>query len=150
MPLMIRAMQANGNSPLVGHTRNDTLGVREITQTSDGKEIGDVKSVDGVVQPGTGGMSVSPSNGSLPPHLIPKRLRAMYPDARRSNALPETFPWKMGEGAFADCPLTDELLLRIDPTDADHGFVEPRAPVSLEEFRAAIEKTCPEWVLLNW
>lgn len=142
MALIYRAMRADGDSPMVGHTKNDTLGVREGI---------DIQPIQGVVQPSTGGMSVSPSLQELPPHLVPKRLRKHgYPDARRSNTLPDTFPWRMGVGPFTDGQLCDGLQLRIDPSNPAHGFVEPDRPLSLEEYRVAIEATRPAWVREEW
>lgn len=142
MPLIYRAMCADGDSPMVGHTRNDTLGVREGV---------DVQPEEGVVQPRTGGMSVSPSRADLPPHLIPKRLRSQgYPAARRGNTLPETYPWRMGDGPFVEGQLCDRLQLRIDPRDPAHGFVEPDGSMTLEAYRAAIEATRSNWVREEW
>lgn len=142
MPLIYRAMCADGDSPMVGHTRNDTLGIREGI---------DIQSEEGVVQPRTGGMSVSPSRADLPPHLIPKRLRSQgYPAARRGNTKPETFPWRMGDRSFAEGELCDHLQLRIDPEDATHGLVEPDSPMLLEVYREAIEGTQPDWVREAW
>ena len=151
MPLVFRAMQSDGKAPIVGHSRNDTLGVRETTLGPNGKEIqGDVKQVSGIVHPGMGGMSVSPAVEELPPHLIPKRFLAKYPAARRGNSLPDTFPWQLGDGTFAAGSLAEKLQLRIDPDDAGHGFVEPDAPMSLQELRTAVEATCPKWSCSNW
>jgi hypothetical protein len=65
MPLIYRAMRAEGNLPLVGHVKGDTLGVREIIMKGD-KEEGDIKPVNGMVHPETGGMSVSPAKSPLP------------------------------------------------------------------------------------
>jgi hypothetical protein len=96
-------------------------------------------------------MSVSPAQEELPPHLILKRLRLQgYPAARRGNTKPETFPWRMGEGSFTEGELCDRLQLRIDPEDAAHGLVEPDSPMLLEEYRAAIERTQPDWVREAW
>src|SRR5262245_14019923 len=51
------------------------LGVR-----AGGSPNDDIPVVDGWVEPGAGGMSVSPSVESLPAHRIPRRLRDKYPD----------------------------------------------------------------------
>jgi hypothetical protein len=135
---------------MIGHESNDTLGVRERI-VRDGKEVGDVRPVNGLVEPGTGGMSVSPSAHDLPPHLIPKRLRTKgYPAARRGNSLPETFPWHMGDGAFAAAPLCPDLLLRIDPHDPAHGLVEPDRAMTLEQLRAAVAATRSSWIVEEW
>jgi hypothetical protein len=127
----------------VGHAEGDTLGVREGT---------DITPTDGLVHPGTGGMSVSPSKEELPDHLIPKRLRHEgYPGARRSNARPDTFPWRMGEGDWCAAPLCDRLSLRPDPEDPEcHGFVEPDRPMPLAEHRGAVAATWSAWVQEQW
>jgi hypothetical protein len=97
MPLIYRAMQVDGVGPMVGHTANDTLGVREGV---------DITPSNGMVYPNTGGMSVAPSKADLPIHLIPKRLRTQgYPGARRSNNRPQTFAWRMGQGDFEETDL---------------------------------------------
>lgn len=151
MPRIYRAMRADGDSPMVGHTQNDTLGVREITVDANGREVGDVRPVGGLVQPCTGGMSVSPSTQALPPHLIPKRLRTHgYPDARRGSTLPDTFPWRMGDGRFSDGALCECLQLRIDAQDPEHGFVEPDREMTLTDYRAAVEVTRPSWTQERW
>jgi hypothetical protein len=144
-------MQADGNGPMVGHAQNDTLGVREKVILEDGREVGDVRPIDGVVQPDTGGMSVSPSVQYLPPHLIPKNLRNHgYPAARRSTSLPNTFPWHMGEGDFAEGAFCDQLYLRLDVRDDNHGLVEPVTPATLEAYRSAVEATHPQWIRAEW
>lgn len=145
MPLIHRAMRAEGNLPLVGHEKGDTLGVREKIMKGD-KEEGDIKPVNGMVHPGTGGMSVAPGKADLPPHLIPKQYRDKYPDARRSK--PDAFPWRMGEGEFQAGPLCDGLQLR--PEDTTHGFVEPDKAMPLHEYRGAIEATRAEWIKEPW
>lgn len=152
MPLIYRAMRAAGDGPLIGHLINDTLGVREVMVGLDGKEQGDIKSVDGMVYPETGGMSVSPSKTEVPDHLIPKRLRNQgYPGARRGGTKPETFPWRTGEGAFIAGPLCDKLQFRPDPDDLDsHGFVEPDGQMTLQEYREAIEATRSSWIREQW
>jgi hypothetical protein len=151
MPLVYRAMQPDGDGPMIGHVSNDTLGVRERLARENGLVVGDVRPENGLIQPGTGGMSVAPSKEDLPPHLIPKRKRKEgYPAAKRSNTLPETFPWRMGAGQFADGPLCTRLQLRIDESDPAHGLVEPDMPMPLQEYRSAIEDTRPKWVREQW
>jgi hypothetical protein len=138
MPLIYRAMQAALDGPVVGHTSNDTLGVRD----------SDIPAVNDLVTPQTGGMSVSPSKEQLPPHLIPKKHRHL--GGRRNNTKPETFPWRMGTGDFADGPLCAKLVLRLDPNDPAHGLVEPDQLMVLTEYRDAIETTHSSWVQEQW
>ncbi len=140
MPTIFRAMQADGDGPMIGHTQNDTLGVRET----------DVRPVDGLIQPGTGGMSVSPRPQDIPPHLIPKRFRQHgYPQARRNNK-PDTSPWRLGEGPFVKGQLCEKLQLGIDSDNQAHGFVEPDSPATLDDHRTAVEATQPNWVREEW
>jgi hypothetical protein len=147
-------MREEGDHPMIGHVDNDRLGVREKVVGADGKERGDIKPVEGIVYPETGGMSVGPSKDELPPHLIPKRLRRQegpYYKAARSNNKPETFPWRMGEGPFITAPFCDGLHFRPDPNDPQcHGLVEPNRPMPLGDYRAAIETTHPDWAKEQW
>jgi hypothetical protein len=138
MPLIYRAMQGDSDGPLLGHIANDTLGVRDV----------DILSVGDRVLPQTGGMSVSPAKEQLPPHLIPKKHRRL--GGRRSNAKPETYPWRIGAGDFADGPLCDRLVLRLDPNNSAHGLVEPGQEMPLTEYRDAIEATRAGWVQEQW
>jgi hypothetical protein len=150
MPLIFRAMRPDGGRPVIGHIENDTLGVREKILRL-GQEVGDIRPLNGLVHPQTGGMSVSPSKEELPPHLIPKRHRgSRYPYARRGSTKLDTFPWKMGEGEFQAGWLCDRLQLSLDPHDSSHGFVEPDQPMSLADHRLAVEATRPNWIQEEW
>jgi hypothetical protein len=145
LPLIFRVMFAAEDGPQVGNGAN-CLGVRENAVPP---EI--LVEPDGTVRPGSGGMSVSPSIERLPPHLIPKRLRGLFPGARGSNNKPTLLPWHFGEGPFVSGPLTDDLVFRLDPTSPDrHGFVEPARPVSLAAYQAALASTRTQWVRHEW
>ncbi|MBY0231471.1 MAG: hypothetical protein K2W96_19475 [Gemmataceae bacterium] len=95
MPLVFRSMFADGDAPRCGADAK-SLGAR----IGPGEDI--EPDEDGAVHPGTGGMSVSPSPGCLPPHRQPKRLRRRFPDrfpdAKGSD---EHVCWNNGEGSFA-------------------------------------------------
>jgi hypothetical protein len=133
MPLIFRAMRADGGKPLVG-TGSKCLGVRP----------GEIP-VDegGLVHPGTGGMSVAPSWPELPHHLIPKRLRQLVPKASGTGNFTV---WKMGDGPFVASPVSPDLVLRPDPKDPDrHGFVEPARSMTLDEYLAALAATRDSW-----
>lgn len=145
MPLVYRIMFADGDGPLVGADAN-RLGVRV------GGNRPDISvEPDGTVYPGTGGLSVSPNMQRLPPHLIPKRLRPIFPGARGSNSKPTLIPWHMGEGEFAAGPVSDELELRPDPRYPDaHGLIEPARATSLPAYQAALAATRPLWVRHEW
>jgi hypothetical protein len=137
-------MKRDGDRPMLGAS-SSTLGVR----TPGGAGIPDIMpDPDGNVAPGTGGMSVSPSVmdlvARLPPTFIPKRLRALVPDARGSN---NVCVWRMGEGPFAPAPVTDRLSLRPDPADPGHGFLEPATTLALQQYVHAIVATRDSWVV---
>lgn len=143
MPLVYRAMQAAGQCLLIGHVAGDTLGIREGM---------DIEVIGDQVRPNTGGMSVGPAKVEMPPHLIPKRFRRHgYLAARRNNTKPETFPWRMGQGAFVGGPLAVGLQFRPDPLKPEvHGFVEPERVMSLADCQAAVEATQTQWVQEQW
>ena len=137
MPLIYRAMLADGDSPLVGAT-NKTLGVRFPPEKHSDIPV----EPDGSVGPGTGGLSLAPAWRVLPHFLIPRRLRHLNRNAAGNNSLHR---WCMGEGPFADGPIAEPIRLRVDPRNASHGFVEPAAQMRKEDFQAAIAATKDLW-----
>lgn len=145
MPLMYRIMIADGDKPLVGNGANQ-LGVRDDPARPE-LPIAD----DGTVHRGTGGLSVSPSMERLPVHLIPKRLKSLFPGARGSNNKPWLVSWHMGEGEFVSGPVTDELDFRLDPRSPDaHGFIEPARQMFLSAYQAALGATRDSWIRDEW
>jgi hypothetical protein len=137
MPLIWRGMRMADGRPEVGRAGN-LLGVRVGAGETD-----DISEEDGYVQPSTGGMSVSPSLETLPPHRIPRRLQSRYPEAIGSNQL---HCWSMGEGAFVRGGVADHLVLRPDPENPErHGFVEPERKMPVAEYEAAIAATRDQW-----
>src|SRR6185503_9245920 len=110
-----RVMRKEDGRPAIGESAT-TLGVRIASTITD-----ITTDADGRVQPGTGGMSVSPSLRALPYRLIPRRLRILVPQAAGNDHM---FVWSMGDGAFADGPIGPGLRLRVDPKRENHGFVE--------------------------
>ena len=138
MPYVIRSMRPDNQKPLVDHSTGDALGIREE----------DVKPVDGVVHPATGGMSVVPTIADVPKHLIPVKLKGKYPGARSYRK--DILPWQLGQGPFANGPLFPRLDLRLDPKNAKHGLVEPAESMLLSDFRVAVETTCDCWVKMEW
>ena len=140
MPKIYRTMLADGGKPKVG-SESKMLGVR-IAPTPQADIPVDEQ---GVVYPQTGGMSVAPEWRKLPYFLVPKRLRALRPDARGSNQLA---CWTLGQGAFKQGDLSDNLVLRPDPNGlARHGLVEPKVEMSIETFQEALAKTRDRWVI---
>ena len=119
MPLIYRAMKkAADDKPVVGQS-GTTLGVRIGTDIT--------PDPGGQVLPGTGGMSVSPSMRTLPPQLVPRRLRALVPTARGKDYL---HVWRMGTGAFAHGPVAAGLQLA--PDRPGHGTVQPDQPMTAQ------------------
>lgn len=137
MPLIWRGMRMSEDRPEVGRGGN-LLGVRVGSGETD-----DIPEENGCVQPGTGGMSVSPSLETLPPHRLPRRLRSRFPEASGSNRL---HCWSMGDGPFVFGGVAESLVLRLDPDDPErHGFVEPERRMPVEEYEAAITATRVQW-----
>jgi hypothetical protein len=125
-------MIRDGDHPGTGPTAR-TLGVRIPA---------DLPAPDGMVSPGTGGMSVSSNWRALPPWRIPSRLSHLAPDASGRDDL---FCWKTGDGTFDSGPLADGLLLRLDsPT---HGLVEPAEVMQVEAFQGLLAATRDLWVI---
>lgn len=131
-------MKKDGDRPLLGESAS-TLGVRvprDIPPTS-----------DGAVLPGSNGMSVTPSVAALnrmPARMVPNRLRAIVPGAAGDDSL---FVWSLGQGPWATGvePIAPKLQLRPDPTDSQHGFVEPDVLMPVNGYRAAIAATQNLW-----
>jgi hypothetical protein len=138
MPLIYRAMTVDADGrPKVGPTAR-TLGARvppdpkpDVTPDS-----------NGMVQPGTGGMSVAPNWRHLPTHRIPKRLRHLVPKAHGKN---EDACWRLGDGPFADGPVAEGLSLRVDAPR--HGLIEPDAVTAEPAYQAALAATGGEWTI---
>jgi hypothetical protein len=138
MPLVYRAMLADGDRPQVGPAAL-ALGVRVPPD-----EHADIAvSVDGLVEPRTGGMSVAPAWRMLPVHRIPRRLRTKFPRAAGKN---ECYLWRMGDGPFTEGAFADDLFFRTDPEKPHkHGFVEPAVKMSTAEYQAALAAIRHQW-----
>lgn len=136
-------MRRAGHQPELGESAS-ALGVRVPHDIALG--------ANNQVQPGTGGMSVSPSLialRNLPSRMVPRRLRAVIPGAFGNDDL---FVWSIGHGEWPQpkevatlgiIVLTatgqkitqqDDLQLQVDPNNSQHGFVEPSASMSLERY----------------
>ncbi len=136
MPAVYRAMVESNGKPKLGATGR-TLGVR--------KGIDITPSPVGMVGPGMGGMSVSPSLRTLPPHRIPRRLADKIPDASGPN---QNRIWCLGSGPWNGPMLTERLAIRPDPDKPDeHGFVEPAAEMGYDDYCAALEATQDHWII---
>jgi hypothetical protein len=97
----------------------------------------DIPVVDGIVRPGTGGMSVSPP----PPGNLPHFRR---PPEHGGTAK------KIGLYEMDTDDLPDRLAARPDPDDpARHVFIEPSREMSFEEYESALEETRSLWRLVQ-
>ncbi|HVC96704.1 MAG TPA: hypothetical protein VND64_23705 [Pirellulales bacterium] len=88
------------------------------------------------------GMSVAENWRYLPPHLIPKRLLPLVPDASGSNQL---FCWSMGNGPFVNDSVNESLALRIKPHMPNMGNVVPIEPVAVDRFQLDLAATRNQW-----
>ncbi len=135
MPKIYRGMKQDQGRLALGPTAQ-TLGARVPEDIE--------ADAAGMVRPGTGGMSVSPSLRDLPYFRVPKRLRALHSTATGSNDL---FVWSMGTGDFVGEPVNNQLCLRLDPDDGKHGFVEPAKGMSSNEYQNALTATQDQWAV---
>jgi len=105
-----------------------------------------IPNTDGSVSPGHAGMSVSPSVAALnrmPARMVPSRLRTVVPGAAGRDDLSV---WSLGgEWDTKEQSVSAGLLLRADPADPLHGFVEPDSVMPLTDYRAALEATQDFW-----
>jgi hypothetical protein len=139
MPKVYRAMREAEGKPALGPR---DLGVR--TPPDSNADIS--PDAAGMVSPGTGGMSVSPSIVDLPLHRIPKRLRPLLqPHGLDATGKDDLHVWSMGEGTFVDGPVAGELMLRLDPRKSSHGFVEPDRVMALNDYEDALKVTRDQW-----
>src|SRR5260370_38293414 len=133
MPKIYRSMKEKDGKPLVG-TSASSLGARVPT---------DIRpDAAGYVRPGTGGMSVAPSLRDLPARLVPSRLRHLVPGAAGNDDLSI---WARGKGHFARRAISEQLQLRLDPKRSNHGFVEPRAAMKLDDYQEALAARRVQW-----
>ena len=93
------------------------------------------------VKPGKG-MSVFRDIHEMPPFLIPKDYLNRFPEAGGKRGIKI---WKLGEGDFANSPVSDDLVLR---TKREHGSLEPARQMPLDAYQAALASTRDQWVVL--
>ncbi|MBI1835616.1 MAG: hypothetical protein HYR92_07720, partial [Burkholderiales bacterium] len=121
---LFRSMKTGeGGTPEVGSSARQ-LGVRE------GVDI--TPDAQGIVRPGTGGMSVTPDDPmGLPLHRRPGSLGGTGKD----------HVYCIG----TEC-LPDGLQYRPDPKNpSGHGFIEPSRPMSFQEYQRLIQETLDRW-----
>jgi hypothetical protein len=136
MPRMYRVMAEMEGRPTVGSAR-DMLGVRPgVDITPDG---------NGVVHPGTRGMSVVSCVCRLPPTLVPRGLHRDV-NLRGVVGIRSKRLWCMGEGGFVSGRIGDELDLQVAGRPG-HGCIVPVGVVPLQEFQDALAATRDQWVI---
>jgi hypothetical protein len=133
MPKVFRAMREENGQPKLGAS-SSTLGVRLPPHVPADLPV----AATGDVDPGTGGMSVSPSAQALPYFLLERVDRGQV-GATGMRV------WSLGSGPFEPGPLTPQLALRPDPANKDHGFVEPLCRMPAADYQAAIAATRCLW-----
>jgi hypothetical protein len=85
-------------------------------------------------------MSVFRSIEEMPPFLIPQDYLDRFPEAGGKRGIKI---WRLGEGAFANGPVTDDLVLRARSA---HGALEPAREMPLDAYQAALAATRDGWV----
>src|SRR5487761_1073089 len=140
MPLVFRVMTPDGNKPKIGDTAR-TLGVRLPPNPDFDIDV----NADGTVEPGRGGMSVSPDIRSLPKHRVPVRYIALKPNAHGKHHIDTC--WRMGDGPFADGKISDRLAFRVN--SIDHGMIEPSYRMPLAEYQQALADTQDDWIAIE-
>jgi hypothetical protein len=121
--LLFRAMkEASDGKPLVADTTSG-LGVRDY----------EIDIEDGMVQPETGGMSVSPETVyNLPPSFRPVEFGGTNKGRHA---------WTLRED-----DLGEDLTARPDAENPKtHSFIEPVRPMTLEQYKQALWETRDSW-----
>jgi hypothetical protein len=138
MPTVFRSMKrADDGLPTVGSGSKE-LGVRVPPNLN--ADI-DLDQNDHVVQNGRG-MSVAANWRDLLAHLVPKRLRPLFPGAAGANSLT---CYKMGSGAFAAGAFTDDLDLHPKKGNLRAGNIVPQRSVHRDQFQADLAATRSQW-----
>jgi hypothetical protein len=112
-------MRESNGMPVTGESAR-TLGVRQGTDIH-------VDS-NGMVRPGTGGMSASPSIEDLPPHRKPPAFGGTGKDP----------VWEINED-----DLGPDLV--YVPDSPGHGTIQPSREMTYEEYKNALENTQDKW-----
>lgn len=133
---VFRSMKQADGMPLIENSATG-LGVR-----IEGGSVDIKANAEGIVQPGTGGMSTAPAWRLLKSHRIPMRLKDKCGDAAGRNNL---HCWRLGDLPFVAGPVDPQLRLRVDKPD--HAMIEPAHPMPLTEYCAALAATGPRWII---
>lgn len=140
MPTMFRSMKRAGDGlPVVG-TNSKELGVR--VPPNKHADI-DLDANDCIVLNGKG-LSVAADWRELLPHLIPRRLKSLSPDASGANTLA---CYRMGSGAFAAGAVNNDLSLVLKQGNSQAGNIVPNQSVHRDRFQALLAATRNEWTV---
>ncbi len=124
MTRLFRGIKESGRGGPESGESARTLGVRP------GIDV-PARTPDGLVEPGQGGLSVSPGTPlNLPSHRRPPGFGGV------------------GRDPIWVLPAEDlgpDLSYRPDPVDSGHGFVEPARPMTLGDYQLALSRTRDLW-----
>ncbi len=140
MPTIYRAMrQAADGFPVVGSDSRQ-LGVRVPPNPHADIDLDE----NGNVLLNGKGMSVAENWRDLLPHLIPKRLKLLFPGAAGSNGLA---CFRHGQGPFSPGPCTAALSLVLKGRDSRSGNVVPALTLSERQYQNELAATRADWAV---
>ncbi len=90
------------------------------------------------------GMSVAENWRMLPPHLIPKRLKAKFAGASGSD---NVACFRFGKGPFAGAALNGRLQLVLKEHNAHAGHIVPIISTPERDFQADLAATRGNWTI---
>src|SRR5438477_1820965 len=138
MPTIFRSMKRAADGLLVVGSNSKELGVRV---SPDPNADVDLDQNDQVIENGKG-MSVAANWRHLLAHLIPKRLKPLFPGAAGSNTLT---CYKMGTGAFSTGAINTDLNVVLKQGSVQTGNVVLAQSVHRDQFQAHLAATRLEW-----
>lgn len=140
MPTIYRAMKrADDGLPIVGSNSKE-LGVRVPPNPNGDIDLDE----HGTVILNGKGMSVAENWRRLLPHLVPKRLKSIFPGASGSN---NVACFCFGHGPFSPGTLNAGLALALKEHDTTAGNVVPVRSVREREFQDELAATRGEWAV---
>jgi hypothetical protein len=140
MPTIYRAMKrVTDGLPAVGSNSKE-LGVRVPPNPNGDIDLDE----NGNVVLNGKGMSVVENWRTLLPHLVPKRLKPIFPGAFGSNNLS---CFRFGQGPFSPGPLNSRLALVSKGHDQQAGNVVPASAVREVDFQTDLAATRGGWII---
>jgi len=140
MPTIFRTMKrANDGLRVVGSNAKE-LGVRCPPNPNADIEL---DTNDCVVLNGKG-LSVAANWRYFLAHLIPKRLKPLFPGAAGSNTLA---CYRTGTGVFAAGPLSNALSVVLKSGNPRAGNIVPNQGVHRDQFQADLAATRNQWTV---